>query len=37
MIEDHGGRIEVSSTVGRGTTFVVLLPYDRPRPESAQS
>lgn len=35
MIEDHGGRIEVSSAVGQGTTFVVLIPYQRSRPEMA--
>ena len=28
IIEGHGGRIEVSSTVGQGTTFVVILPTD---------
>ncbi len=26
MIQEHGGRIEVSSTVGEGTTFRILLP-----------
>jgi signal transduction histidine kinase len=35
IIEDHGGSIEVSSTVGQGTTFVVLIPYERSRPELA--
>jgi hypothetical protein len=35
IIEDHGGRIEVSSTPGQSTTFVVLIPYQRPRPELA--
>jgi signal transduction histidine kinase len=35
IIEDHAGRIEVSSAPGQGTTFVVLVPYERPRPEMA--
>lgn len=30
MIEDHFGRIEVTSAPGQGTTFVVLLPFERP-------
>lgn len=34
IIEDHAGRIEVSSTPGQGTTFVVLLPFERPHPEN---
>ncbi|MFZ0807150.1 MAG: ATP-binding protein [Candidatus Sulfotelmatobacter sp.] len=29
IIEDHHGRIEVTSTVGHGTTFVVILPLQR--------
>jgi signal transduction histidine kinase len=26
IIEQHGGRLRVESTVGRGTTFFILLP-----------
>jgi signal transduction histidine kinase len=37
IVEDHAGRIEVTSSPGGGTTFVVLLPYERPHPEVAQS
>ena len=29
IIEDHQGRIEVTSTVGKGTTFAVVLPLQR--------
>jgi signal transduction histidine kinase len=28
IIEDHGGTMEVTSQVGRGTTFVITLPID---------
>jgi signal transduction histidine kinase len=29
IVEDHHGRIEVVSTVGKGTTFTVILPVER--------
>ena len=28
LIEEHQGRIEVASQLGRGTTFIVRLPYE---------
>jgi PAS domain S-box-containing protein len=31
IVRDHGGTIEVASTVGRGATFTVTLPVLRPR------
>jgi len=37
IVEDHHGRIEVSSVVGRGTKFVVLLPFHRPAVQSEPS
>jgi two-component system NtrC family sensor kinase len=30
IIKKHGGRIEVSSKPGEGTTFSVFLPFERP-------
>lgn len=32
IIREHGGRIEVASSAGRGTTFIITLPGDSPRP-----
>ena len=29
IVEDHHGRIEVTSTIGKGTTFSVVLPLQR--------
>ncbi|TVT46800.1 MAG: PAS domain S-box protein [Denitromonas halophila] len=33
IVEKHGGRIEVRSTVGEGTTFRVSIPRERPTPD----
>ena len=30
IVEDHHGRIDVSSALGKGTTFAVVLPLERP-------
>jgi signal transduction histidine kinase len=35
IVEDHQGRIDVTSTVGKGTTFAVMLPLERVPPQQA--
>jgi signal transduction histidine kinase len=37
IIEDHGGRIEVNSTVGSGSEFILLLPVSRSAVQAAGS
>ena len=37
IIEDHHGRIHVTSAVGKGTTFTVTLPLQRPSSQAAAS
>ena len=37
IVEDHHGRIDVTSTVGKGTTFAVVLPLQRVNPQVAAS
>lgn len=37
IVEDHQGRIDVSSTVGKGTTFAVVLPLKRTTPSASAS
>jgi signal transduction histidine kinase len=37
IVEDHQGRIDVSSTLGKGTTFAVILPLQRSETQSPAS
>jgi len=37
IVEDHQGRIDVSSTLGKGTTFAVILPLQRAEAPNAAS
>ena len=37
IVEDHQGRIDVTSTVGKGTTFSVVLPLQRATPPAPAS
>jgi len=37
IVEDHHGRIHVTSAVGKGTTFTVTLPLQRPSSQAAAS
>ena len=37
IVEDHQGRIDVSSAVGKGTTFAVILPLQRAAAQNAAS
>jgi signal transduction histidine kinase len=34
IIKEHGGEISVQSAVGKGTTFTIVLPIQKPEPES---
>ena len=37
IVEEHHGRIEVNSVVGKGSKFTVLLPFHTPSSQTAAS
>lgn len=37
LVEEHGGRLELRSTVGQGTTFSIVLPTDRELSDAADT
>jgi two-component system, NtrC family, sensor kinase len=37
IVEEHGGKLEVTSDLGHGSTFTLVLPFRRPQPEMAAS
>ncbi len=37
LVEAHGGRVEASSTLGKGTTIRMFFPGDSERPQPAKS
>ncbi len=37
IAEEHGGKLEVTSDLGHGSTFTLVLPFRRPQPEMAAS
>jgi two-component system NtrC family sensor kinase len=37
IVEEHHGRVEVSSVEGKGSQFTVLLPFQMPAPEAVPS
>jgi signal transduction histidine kinase len=31
IVEEHGGRIQVKSEIGKGSEFIIYLPYSKPK------